>query len=205
MPGGPLSAGRHLRQLDRRPNGCTSRAPEPRPRPRLRSSGTGTVTRTTWTTASIPSYVASVPGVVAGDQKVGVFPAFATPARTSLPSRSRPRPSVSTTSWRQGPGSCSSARTSSSTPRCRANGRAGQRQQRHPARTLTNDQYKIQVDRRSNGIHGPPASSGEGEPAVATWWWTTTPACSPTTGTGCCAPGRRRCTARTSSPSRSRT
>ena len=44
----------------------------------LTTSGTGTVTRTTWTTATIPSYVASVPGVVAGDQKVGVFPAYAT-------------------------------------------------------------------------------------------------------------------------------
>ena len=43
----------------------------------LTTSGTGTVTRTTWTTATIPSYVASVPGVVAGDQKVGVFPAYA--------------------------------------------------------------------------------------------------------------------------------
>jgi hypothetical protein len=43
----------------------------------LATSGTGTVTRTTWTTATIPSYVASIPGVVATDQHVGVFPAYA--------------------------------------------------------------------------------------------------------------------------------
>jgi hypothetical protein len=44
----------------------------------LATSGTGTVTRTTWVGASIPPDVLSVPGVVATDTHVGVFPAYAT-------------------------------------------------------------------------------------------------------------------------------
>ena len=101
----------------------------------LATSGTGTVTRTTWTTASIPSYVASVPGVVAGDQKVGVFPAYATTGTNFAAVKVTPKAfgvndvlAPGTKKLQFG----ADVKFNSPLPGKRP---GGQRQQRHPART----------------------------------------------------------------------
>ena len=120
----------------------------------LSTLGTGTVTRTTWTTASIPSYVASVPGVVAGDQKVGVFPAYATTGTNFAAVK------VTPTAFGVGndvlaPGTKdlqfgADIKFNSPMPGTRPEDDGNNVIQRGRS---ANDQYKVQVDKQSNGTY----------------------------------------------------
>ena len=118
----------------------------------LAISGTGTVTRTTWTTASIPSYVASVPGVVAGDQKVGVFPAYATTGSNFAAVKVTPKAfglSDVLAPREKNLKFGADIKFNSPLPGRRAGDDGNNVIQRGRA---SNDQYKIQVDRQSDNV-----------------------------------------------------